>query len=63
MAKQHFEIVWREQDAPQGATERREVTSWAQVGGLIGSLADDCDSILVYCEGKIVLRYDNDGVS
>lgn len=57
-----FEIVWRPQGAPHEKTERRTVTSWAQVGGLIGNMADECDSILVYCKGKIVLRYDNDGI-
>jgi hypothetical protein len=58
-----FKIVWRPQGAPHDKTETRTVTSWAQVGGLIGNMADDCDSILVYCDGKIVLRYDNDGIS
>jgi hypothetical protein len=60
--KQHFQIAYREQGAPPERTQRIKVTSWAQVGGHIGNLAEDCDTILVYCNGKIVLRYDNDGV-
>lgn len=62
MAQKEFKIVWRQQGAPIEATDSRTVTSWAQVGGLIGNMADECDSILVYCGEDIVLRYDPEGI-
>jgi len=62
MARKEFKIVYRLQGAPVERTETIEVTSWAQVGGQLGSLAGDCDSILVYCGDKIVLRYDPEGL-
>lgn len=60
-----FRIVYREQGAPVTASQMMEPKShnWASVAGHIAQLADDCDSILVYQDGKLVLRYDNDGVS
>jgi hypothetical protein len=61
--KEEFKIVWRPQGWPVGHSESKTVTSWPQVGGLIGNMADECDSILVYCNDKLVLRYDNDGIN
>lgn len=58
-----LKLVYRPQGAPVGQSQTIEVKSWASVGGQIGQLADECDSILVYQDDKLVLRYDNDGVS
>lgn len=63
--KPKFKIVYREQGAPVGQSQTIEPRShsWASVAGHIGQLADDCDSILVYLNGNMVLRYDNDGIA
>jgi hypothetical protein len=59
-----FKIVFREQGWPVGHSQMIEPKShnWASVAGHIGQLADDCDSIIVYQNNKLVLRYDNDGI-
>lgn len=47
-----------------GLLADRWCTHWAQVGGIIGNLADDADRITVYRgeTGEILLHYDKHGV-
>jgi hypothetical protein len=64
MPDTRFKIVFREQGWPVGHSERIEPKShnWASVCGHMAQLMDECDSVLVYQNDKLVLRYDNDGI-
>lgn len=57
-----LKIIYRDKGAPLTQTQILEAKSWASVGGQIGQLAEDCDSILVYQDDDLVLRYDRDGL-
>jgi hypothetical protein len=57
-----FKITYRSKGDSFDRAETITTDSWASVGGHIAHLADNCDSILVYRDNTLVLRYDNDGV-
>ena len=59
-----FKIVYRPTDWPAGHSQTVEpkAHNWASVCGHIAHLIEDSDSVIVYQNDKLVLRYDNDGI-